>query len=110
MLDDAFAKRPREEWVKLFREDTSDLIYTIVNSVDDLPTDPQVLENGYVVEFDHPQHGPTGMVGIPVGLSETPGSIRSAAPEMGQHTEEILMDVLGWDWDRITELRDKEVI
>jgi len=110
LLDEAFAKRPRDEWIKLLREDKSDLIYTIVNTVDDLPTDPQVLENDYIVEFDHPQHGPTKMVGIPVGLSETPGSIRSAAPELGQHTEEILMDVLGWDWDRISELRDKEVI
>ncbi len=110
LLDEAFAKKPRDEWIKLLREDKSDLIYTIVNSVDDLPTDPQVIANDYVVEFDHPQHGPTKMVGIPVGLSETPGSIRSAAPEMGQHTEEVLMDVLGWDWDRISELRDKEVI
>jgi crotonobetainyl-CoA:carnitine CoA-transferase CaiB-like acyl-CoA transferase len=50
------------------------------------------------------------MVGLPVSLSETPGSIRRVAPELGQHTEEILMDVLGWDWDRIGELRDKKVI
>lgn len=110
LLDEAFKSKPREQWVKQFREDKCDLIYTIVNTVDDLPTDPQVLENDYVVEFDHPQHGPTGMVGIPVGLSETPGSVRSAAPELGQHTEEVLMEVLGWDWDRISELREKEVI
>ena len=94
----------------MFREDESDLIYTIVNSVDDLPTDPQILANDYVVEIEHPQHGPISMVGIPVGLSETPGSVRSVAPELGQHTEEVLVDVLGWDWDRISELRDKEVI
>ncbi len=110
LLDDAFKTKPREHWTKLFREDKSDLIYTIVNTVDDLPTDPQVLENDYIVEFDHPQHGPTGMVGLPVGLSQTPGSIRLPAPELGQHTEEVLMDVLGWGWDRISELRDKEVI
>lgn len=110
LLDEAFATKARDEWVQIFREDESDLIYTIVNTVDDLPTDPQVLANDYVVEFDHPQYGPTGMVGIPVGLSETPGSVRSAAPELGQHTEEVLIDILGWDWDRISELRDKEVI
>jgi crotonobetainyl-CoA:carnitine CoA-transferase CaiB-like acyl-CoA transferase len=110
LLDEAFASKPRDEWIKLLREDESDLIYTIVNSVDDLPDDPQVRANGYIVEFDHPQHGATDMVGIPVGLSETPGSVRSAAPELGQHTEEILMDTLGWDWDRISALREKEVI
>jgi crotonobetainyl-CoA:carnitine CoA-transferase CaiB-like acyl-CoA transferase len=110
LLDEAFAGKPRDEWVRILRADESDLIYTILNSVDDLPTDPQILANDYVVEFDHPQHGPTGMVGIPVGLSQTPGSVRSAAPELGQHTEEVLVDVLGLDWDRISELRDKEVI
>jgi crotonobetainyl-CoA:carnitine CoA-transferase CaiB-like acyl-CoA transferase len=110
ILDEAFAKKTRDEWLRIFRDDDSDLIYTIVNTVDDLPEDPQVKLNDYVVEFDHPQHGPTDMVGVPVGLSQTPGSIRSAAPELGQHTEEVLLDVLGWDWDRISALREKEVI
>ena len=36
MLDEAFAKRPRDEWLRILREDSSDLIYTIVNSVDEL--------------------------------------------------------------------------
>jgi crotonobetainyl-CoA:carnitine CoA-transferase CaiB-like acyl-CoA transferase len=110
IFDEAFAKRTRDEWVKLLREDESDLIYTIVNSVDDLPEDPQVEANDYIVEIDHPQHGPTRMVGVPVGLSETPGSVREVAPELGQHTEEVLVDMLGWDWDRISALRDNEVI
>ena len=92
------------------KDDPGDFIYTIVNTVDDLPDDPQVLANDYVVEMDHPQHGPTKMVGIPVGLSETPGSVRRAAPELGQDTEMVLMDVLGWDWDRIASLREKEAI
>jgi crotonobetainyl-CoA:carnitine CoA-transferase CaiB-like acyl-CoA transferase len=50
------------------------------------------------------------MVGVPVGLAETPGSIRMPAPELGQHTEDVLMNVLGWDWDRISALRESEVI
>jgi len=110
LLDEAFAKKPRDEWIRILREDDSDIIQTIVNTVDDLPDDPQVQANHYVVEVDHPTHGPTGMVGIPVGLSETPGEIRRVAPELGQHTEEILIDTLGWDWDRIGELQEKEVI
>jgi crotonobetainyl-CoA:carnitine CoA-transferase CaiB-like acyl-CoA transferase len=50
------------------------------------------------------------MVGVPVRLSETPGSVRMPAPELGQHTEQILTDLLGYDWDRISELRKKGVI
>jgi crotonobetainyl-CoA:carnitine CoA-transferase CaiB-like acyl-CoA transferase len=110
ILDEAFASRPRAEWLKRLRDDPGDFIYTIVNSVGDLPTDPQVVANDYVVEVEHPQHGPTQMVGIPVGLSETPGSIRRVAPELGQDTELVLMDVLGWDWERIGELQKDEAI
>ena len=110
LIDAAFAARPRAEWVKILNDDPGDYIFTIVNSVDDLPTDPQVLANDYITEVDHAQHGPTKMVGIPVGLSETPGSVRHGAPELGQDTELILMDVLGWEWEKIEALREKEAI
>jgi len=66
--------------------------------------------NDYIVDFDHPQFGPTKMLGLPVRLSETPGAIRLPAPELGQHTEEVLLEVLGYDWDRITTLRQKQAI
>ena len=81
IIDEAFAKRPRSEWLRRLKEDAGDFVYTTVNSFDDLPDDPQVVANDYVVEMDHPQHGPTKMVGVPVALSETPGSVRLAAPE-----------------------------
>ncbi len=110
LIDTVFASKPRAEWLRILREDAGDYIYTIVNSVDDLPEDPQVLANRYVVDLEHPQHGPTRVVGIPVELSRTPGSVRTAAPELGQHTEEILMDVLGYDWERIAALREQKVI
>ena len=110
LLDEIFATRPRAEWIQRIKDDGADLIYTIVNSVADLPEDPQVKANGYIAEVDHPQHGPTDMVGVPVALSETPGNIRRVAPELGEHTEEILTDVLGWDWDKVGELREKKVI
>jgi crotonobetainyl-CoA:carnitine CoA-transferase CaiB-like acyl-CoA transferase len=109
-IDAAFASRPRAEWLQRLRDDPGDFIFTVVNSVDDLPSDPQVLANDYVVEMEHPQHGPTWMVGIPVGLSETPGTVRRPAPELGQDTEMVLMDLLGWDWERIETLREKEAI
>ena len=57
-----------------------------------------------------PQFGHTEVMGIPVRLSRTPGGVRMPAPELGQHTEEVLLELLGYDWDRIAELRDKQVI
>ena len=109
-LDECFAKKSRAEWIDTLRAAPGDFIFTIVNDVNDLPDDPQMQVNGYITEFDHPQFGPTKMVGMPVGFSETPGSVRQAAPELGQHTEEVLLDVLGYDWERITELRKLDVI
>jgi crotonobetainyl-CoA:carnitine CoA-transferase CaiB-like acyl-CoA transferase len=110
ILDAAFQSKPRAEWIKILRESKGDFIFTLVNSVQDLPDDPQMRANGYIVDLDHPAHGPTPMVGIPVRLSETPGSVRAPAPEHGQHTEEILLELLGYDWERIAELREKKAI
>ena len=108
-LDEAFATRPRDEWLRILR-DGGDFIFTVVNSVDELPDDPQMRINGYIVDFDHPSFGPTPMVGIPVRLSETPGAIRAPAPEHGQHTELILVEELGYDWDDVARLREEGVI
>jgi len=109
LLDEVFARRPRAEWLRRLAEG-GDFIYSIINSVDDLPDDPQMQANGYVTTFEHPAFGPTRVVGIPVRLSDTPGSIRLPAPEFGQHTEEILTEVLGCSWEEIGRLRDDEVI
>ena len=109
ILDEIFGSKPRDDWMRILREDEGDFIFTLVNSVDDLPDDPQVRANDYVVDYEHPQYGTIQMLGMPVRLSETPGSIREPAPEFGQHTEEILLD-LGYDWDAINDLRKREVI
>ncbi|GIW40460.1 MAG: formyl-CoA transferase [Candidatus Binatia bacterium] len=109
VLDEIFATRSCAEWVEILRRG-GDFIFTHVNSVDDLPDDPQVQANRYVTEFDHPAFGPVRVVGIPVELHETPGKIRTPAPEFGQHTEEILTELLGYSWEDIARLRDQGVI
>jgi CoA:oxalate CoA-transferase len=109
ILDEVFAGQPRAQWLQRLRAG-GDFIFTVVNSVDDLPDDPQVRANDYIVDFEHPQFGTTQVVGIPVRLRETPGSVRLPAPEFGQHTEEILSGLLGYSWEQIGQLRDEHVI
>lgn len=109
ILDEIFATRPRAEWIPILRGG-GDFIFTVVNSVNDLPDDPQIQANRYVEDFDHPSFGPTKVVGLPIGLSETPGSIRTPAPELGQHTEEILTELLGYSWEQVSSWRDDGVI
>lgn len=108
-LDAVFATRPRAEWLSILRQG-GDFIFCIVNSVNDLPDDSQVRANDYVTTIEHPAFGPTDVVGVPVRLSATPGSIRRVAPEFGQHTEEILVETLGYSWEDVGRLKDAEVI
>lgn len=108
ILDNAFATRTREEWLNIFS--TEDLVYSSIKDYWEVVNDPQVLENDYIIEFDHPSLGKLKEIGIPVKLSKTPGSIREPAPQLGQHTEEVLVDILGYSWEEIERLRDKEVL
>jgi len=57
---------------------------------DEVFTDPQILARQMVVETNHPVTGPFHTLGVTVKLSDTPGSIRRAAPRLGEHTDEVL--------------------
>jgi len=109
IFDETFATKPRAEWISLLRAG-GDVIFTVVNSVDDLPTDPQILANDYVVAVEHPQFGTTQAVGVPVRLGATPGRVRTTAPEFGQHTEEILTDLLGYSWEQVAALKERQIL
>jgi len=76
----------------------------------ELTSDPQILANEYITDVDHPTLGRVKMLGLPVKFSETSASIRECAPNFGQHTEEVLMSVLGYTWEDIEKLKDEEVI
>ena len=67
ILDKAFATKPRDYWMKALKEG-GDFIYTVVNSIDDLMRDEQMLQNDYIVEYDHPRIGKTKLVGFPLRL------------------------------------------
>ena len=90
--------------------DGGDFIFTVVNTLDDLEDDPQMQANGYVTEIPHPQFGTLKYMNCPVGLSETPGAVREPAPELGQHTELLLTEELGYTWDDIGRLKGDGVI
>ena len=109
IFDDVFATRPRDEWMRVLKG-RGDFIYTIVNSVSDLPDDPQVRANDYVVDYDHPALGNLTLLGMPVKLSATPGEPRGHAPELGEHTELLLTEMLGYSWDDVARLREANVI
>ena len=66
-----------------------------INNLAQVVEHPQVKARGSIVEIDHPRAGKVRMVGVSVRLSATPGSIRSPSPALGEHTDEVLRDLLG---------------
>ncbi len=108
IVEDQFASKTFAEWDSVFRQ--YGFIYAKVQTIEDLPNDPQVQANGYIADFDHPAIGPVQVCSFPVAYSETPASVRSGAPELGEHTEAILVDELGFDWSDIENFQNAGAI
>jgi len=107
-LDAVFATKPRDEWVKVFKEKAL-FAWDIVNQVSEAAVDPQVLANDYVTDFHHPVLGDVKVPGLPFSLSKMEAGPRAKAPEIGEHTEEVLLE-LGYDWGDIVGMKDEGVI
>ena len=109
LLDGIFESKPRDAWEGMFAGN-GDIIWTRVQDVFDLPDDPQVIANNYIVDYDHPVLGPSKWIQTPVGYSSTPISSVKAAPAHGANTEEILIESLGCSWEDISKLQKEGVI
>ncbi|MFT9495588.1 CoA transferase, partial [Anaerosolibacter sp.] len=70
---------------------------------------PQVLARNMIVEVDHPVAGHLKMAGVPIKMSETQGAVRTHAPLLGQHTEEILKELLGMSTEEIDALKNENI-
>jgi CoA:oxalate CoA-transferase len=106
ILDEAFLTKTNAAWMELLQ--AADCICAPVSSYGELVEDPQLRANEYIVEVDHPTEGRIPVVGAPWRFSETPAEIAPAAPELGQHTEEVLQEI-GYSWEQIGELRERGV-
>jgi len=109
ILDEIFITKSTSEWMRILKE-AGDIICTPVQTISELVNDPQVLANNYVIDANHEVLGSLKVVGIPIQLSKTPGEVKCEAPEFGQHTEEVLIEIGGYSWEEVTQLRDEGVI
>ena len=99
--------RDRDEWFALLTK--ADVCVGKVYDVEEMVRDPQVNHRRMIVDVEHPKHGRVRQVGVAIKLSDTPGTIRSAAPLPSEHTEDVLKD-LGLSAPDIGRLRDTGVI
>ncbi|MBI4987125.1 MAG: CoA transferase [Rhodocyclales bacterium] len=107
-LEQAFLTKPGKHWREAFQR--LQLSADVIERFDYPTSDPQVLENRYIVELDHPSFGRVKSLGFPLFMSESAARLDRLAPCIGQHTGRVLADLLGYDADRIHELTAAGVV
>jgi crotonobetainyl-CoA:carnitine CoA-transferase CaiB-like acyl-CoA transferase len=107
LIDAAFASKTRADWAEIL--DRYDLVWAPVQSVDEVVVDPQVRANDWIATVEHPSLGPVETIATPVQFGCSNVEIRGPAPETGEHTEEILLE-MGYSWEAIGSLRESGAV
>lgn len=106
-LDAVFSREPIAHWTAALA--SLDIACGPVRNYAEVACDEQVRANGYITEVDDNAGGSLPVVNTPIGMSATPVSPAGPAPELGQHTEFVLLEA-GYDWDQITAFREAGAI
>jgi crotonobetainyl-CoA:carnitine CoA-transferase CaiB-like acyl-CoA transferase len=107
LLADAFRGRTVADWMA--RLEAHDVLCAPVNRYADLPHDPQVMATGMLVEQDHPRAGRFCTLDTPIRFTATPGTLRTPAPALGEHTDAVLGEC-GFGVAEIATLRRSGVV
>lgn len=102
LLGQRFATATRDQWMSRL---SPRFLVQPVRTYLEIAKDPQALANGYITEVKHKDGTMVPIVGLPIHMSRTPGAVRHLAPELGEHTESVLLE-LGYTWDDISKQRE----
>jgi len=91
------------EWMQILEE--GGLPVGPINTIDRVVHDEQVNARDMIVEVEHPIAGKLKFAGNPIKLSATPGEVTKPAPILGQHTEHVLKELLGWSDEQVSEYK-----
>ncbi|KAI9091855.1 CoA-transferase family III domain-containing protein [Phlyctochytrium arcticum] len=108
ILSDRFQSNSTAYWLSKF--EGIGIPYAPVNNIEQTFEHPQVKHREMIQEVDHPRSGKVKLVGIPVKFSESKPSIRRAPPTHGQHTEDVLKNLLGYSDKQIGEFKTRGAI
>jgi crotonobetainyl-CoA:carnitine CoA-transferase CaiB-like acyl-CoA transferase len=108
MLEEIMRGRRKPEWLAAL--EAAKVPCGAINNLAEVFADPHVRERGMVHQWQHPLAGSVNLVASPLKLGGTPVRTDIPPPLLGQHTQEVLAELLGWDGERIAALRAQEVI
>jgi len=106
-VDEIIAGKTAAEWEAIAQQ--LDLVLGRIQTPLEVASDPQAWENDFFTELEYAPGVRFKAINSPIKFSETPATIRSLAPELGQHTEEILLE-LGYTWDDLAKLKNEGAI
>jgi crotonobetainyl-CoA:carnitine CoA-transferase CaiB-like acyl-CoA transferase len=108
LLGEIFQKRTKKEWVELL--EAAGVPNGPINDIAQVFAEPQVQARGVKIELEHAVAGKLPMVASPMRFSGTPLEHKLAPPVLGQHTDEVLRELLGMNAAQIAALRAEEAI
>lgn len=108
LLSDILIAQDNSYWIELFK--SAPFPCGPVNTISEVFDDPHIKEIGLVKSLPHPTAGEINVVGPAVTFSEAQNSARTAPPLLGQHTNEILQSILGYDQNVIDDLISKKIV
>ena len=107
IFDAVFATQPSAVWMERLTQ--AGLIFAPIQKITDVKNDPQAIANNYVTPFKHRILGDIQMPGYPIQFSACEAGTHSAAPQLGEHTHEILAD-LGYSSEEIARFKDDDIV
>ena len=108
ILDQVFESKKKQEM--FYAAHQQRFIFGVIDSPEEVLDNPQFEARKYFVDLEHPEMGSIKFPGAPFLMSGTPWEARQAAPTLGQHSQEVLRDRLGYSEPEIAQLRTMEVI
>lgn len=106
LLSTHFLTKTADEWVGIIQ--AAKVPVGCINNLEQAFEEPQVIERKMLVDMSHPQREHLKVIGSPIKMSRTPVEYKNAPPMLGQHTEEILSNILSRE--RFSELKSKGII